>query len=201
MDWTEKLLMPRLFEGKYSQDNQDGIIQYIFKNIETTNKFCIEFGFDTTELTDGSGSNTARLIMEDQWSSLLLDNEHENPSINLHKEFLTETSVCSVFKKYNVPQQFDYLSIDVDSIDLWLMKSILKGGYKPRLISVEYNSNFPIDMSVTVKPDNIWGGDAIYGASLLALNRVAEEFNYRLIGVTRQLDLFFIENTGDTLNF
>ena len=48
MDWTEKLLMPRLFEGKYSQDNQDGIIQYIFKNIETTNKFCIEFGFDTT---------------------------------------------------------------------------------------------------------------------------------------------------------
>ncbi len=177
----------------YSQANQDGIIEYIFQNIGTTNKFCVEFGFNSNNLTGGSGSNVARLVLEDKWNCLLMDRSFENHSINLYKESLTESNICSVFKKYNIPKDLDYLSIDVDSIDLWLMKAILKGEYSPRLISVEYNSNFPIDMSVTVKQNATWNSGAVYGASMLALNTVAEEFNYCLIAASKKLDLFFIK--------
>lgn len=175
----------------YSQDFQDGIIEYIFENIGTINNFCVEFGFNSNTLTGGSGANSAYLITNG-WKGLLLDGNFENPEINLHKEFLTPENIISVFKKYSVPEEFDYLSIDVDSSELWLMKTLLTGGYKPRLISIEYNANFHLGMSYTVKPDTIWKQDAVYGASLSALNNVAEASGYILIAIVKQLDLFFI---------
>lgn len=74
----------------------------------------------------------------------------------------------------------------------------MTNGYRPRLISVEYNSNFPIDVSATVQPGAKWESDTVYGASLLALNRVATEFEYYLICVEKGLDLFFIR--GDLIS-
>lgn len=178
----------------YSQKGQDGIIEFIFQNIGVTNKFCVEFGFNTNDIKGGSGPNTARLILEDNWNGLLLDNEHENLSINLHKELLTFENIGYIFQKYSVPISPDYVSIDVDSIDLWLFKGMLLAGYRPRLISVEYNCLFPITLSVTVKPDTKWGNDDVFGASLLALHKVAEEFEYHLICVEPNLDAFFIRD-------
>lgn len=189
-NWTKQPIPNKKI---YSQANQDGIIEHIFKNIGTTNKFCIEFGFNSNNLIGGTGSNVAKLVSEEGWNCLLLDRSFENPSINLHKELLTEANICSIFDKYKSPKEFDYLSIDVDSIDLWLMKSILMGGYIPRLISVEYNSNFHLDMSITMKPGTSWTSGEAYGASMLALNKVAEEFNYCLIAVASKLDLFFVK--------
>ena len=40
------------------------------------------------------------------------------------------------FQKHNVPIELDYLSIDIDSADLWVMRSILSV-YRPRVITVE----------------------------------------------------------------
>jgi hypothetical protein len=183
---------------KYSQGNQDGFIEWIFKNIGTTNKFCVEFGFNSKEIIGGSGANTARLVLEENWTPLYLDGNYENLDINLHKEYLTPNNIGQIFKKYSVPEEADYISIDVDSIDLWLLKSILDNKYRPRLISVEYNINFPITISVTVEKNTKWmATDAVYGASLLALNNVAIEHNYFLVCVEPYLDLFFIR--GDLI--
>jgi hypothetical protein len=183
----------------YSQGRQDGLIEFVFKNIGTTNKCCVEFGFNSESLKGGSGSNVARLVLEDGWKQILFDGDYENLEINLHKEYLTPDSLKSVFEKYNVQKECDYVSIDVDSIDLWLFKSLLSNGYRPRLISVEYNYNFPIDVSATVIPGTIWQPkDAVYGASLLALNFVATEFEYHLICVENCLDLFFVR--GDLIS-
>jgi hypothetical protein len=192
MNWLNELQ----FKSRrvYSQYGQDGLIEFIFKNIGTTNKFCVEFGFNSCFIDGGSGANTARLILEDGWKSLLLDENNENLSINLHREPLSFENIGSVFKKYEIPQNPDYVSIDVDSIDLWLFKGMLFSGYRPRLISVEYNSNFPITISATVRAGTTWQNDAVYGASLLALNKLAEEFEYHLICVEKPLDTFFVRN-------
>lgn len=180
----------------YSQVGQDGIIEYIFKNIGTTTKYCVEFGFDCTDLMGGegaAGSNVARLVLENEWGALLLDADHENPEIKLHKERLTPENILDVFKKYYAPKLIDYISIDVDSIDLWLFRALLAGNFRPRLVSVEYNANFPVDVSMTVKPDTTWQNmDAVYGASLFALVKVAEEFDYSLVAAIKHFDLFFV---------
>jgi hypothetical protein len=189
--WIDDL--QNIKEKVYSQGNQDGIIKSIFEHIGTTNKYCVEFGYNSNTLVGGSGSNVARLVLNDWWDCLLLDCDFENPVINLYREFLTPKNICEVFKKYAVPQHPDYVSIDVDSTDLWLMKAMLEGGYRPRLISVEYNANFPLGHAYTVLPGTKYTGDMVYGASFSALDMVAWLYDYGLIAVAdRWADLFFV---------
>ena len=197
-NWLSKIYN---YEKKiYSQGGQDGIIQYIIQNIEIKNNFCIEFGYDSNTLDGGSGPNTTNLLLNHNWQCLLLDGNNNNEKINLHKHFLTEDNICDIFQKYNVPLEPGYISIDVDSTDLWLTNSILKK-YKPMFYSVEYNPNFPIDYAITFpKNDNEgWTGDRIFGTSLKALNIVAINNDYTLVyaGHLKKSfhhDAFFVRN-------
>ena len=52
----------------YSQNGEDGIIDYIFSSIGTTNKFSVEFG-----VGDGFESNTAYLLEKKNWKGLMMD--------------------------------------------------------------------------------------------------------------------------------
>jgi hypothetical protein len=127
-----------------SQDGQDGILQYIFKNIGTTNKFFVEFGFNVNNYYPGCGANTG-LLKQQGWNGVLFDIENENKDINLFKEIITSENVVEIFEKYEVPKDVDYVSIDIDSIDLWVFRSIISSNiYKPRLITVEFNSNIDV---------------------------------------------------------
>jgi hypothetical protein len=179
----------------YSQGDQDIIIHKVFEKIEPTNKFCVEFGHNTNSLTSGSGANTANLILNKGWRGLLFDGDYENENINLYKEFLSSENICDVFKKHNVPTDLDYLSIDVDSTDLWLFDKILTE-YSPKLVSVEYNSHYSIDEAITFPNDvsEVHQKDRGFGASLKALVLAAKKHNYHLVYVERLLDAFFIHD-------
>ena len=210
----------------YSQYGQDGIIEEIFKNIGTINSppFCIEFGFNSTELTEADPNskyilstdslkeiekyntvnyctpNTANLILNKNWNSLLLDGGNENPKINLYKHVLYPDNIIDIFKKYQVPINPEFISIDVDSIDLWLFQAILQSEFNPMVISVEYNSHFPLDFAITFPNNKIdrWDGIRGYGASLKALYMMGKKYGYHLIGIVMQNDLFFIR--GDLID-
>lgn len=52
----------------YSQNGEDGIIEYIFSNIGTTNKFCVEFG-----VGNGFECNTVYLQEKKDWKGLMMD--------------------------------------------------------------------------------------------------------------------------------
>lgn len=186
---TDLVLRPR---GTYSQAQQDTILKTIFDSVGATNKVCVEFGFNSLTLEGGSGSNVARLVIEEGWTGILFDKDLENPSINLHRIFLTPENICSVFAQHAVPTAPDYVSIDVDSIDLWLFRSLLLGGYRPRVISVEYNSNYGTEECVTVRPGTVNTDDRCYGASLAAMYDVGREFGYQLVDIEPGLDLFFV---------
>ena len=92
-----------------------------------------------------SGANTHNLYRKG-WRGLLLDGSHTNETINLHSEWIMASTIVSVFDQYAVPKDLDYLSIDIDSADLWIFRAIVSSGkYRPRVISVEYNCNFPLE--------------------------------------------------------
>ena len=173
-----------LSEPAYSQQHQDALLDTIFANIKpNASPYCVEFGFNAPSLDcEQSGANCAKLIAKHGWDYLLLDGRYENESINLHKHFLTSSNICSIFRSYNVPVDCDYISIDVDSTDLWLFKSLLSE-YNAKVYSVEFNPSFPHDRAITFIEisHRYFGGDRAYGASLKALNDVAKEFNYSLL--------------------
>jgi hypothetical protein len=43
-----------------------------------------------------------------------MDGSHDDPAINLHREFITSERIAELFSKYMVPQRFDLLTVDID---------------------------------------------------------------------------------------
>ena len=196
-NWIKALSSKTFGRGKYSQSYQDELIEIVFANVKPQNPipYCVEFGFNSTGLVTGTGANVARVVLDHKWDYLLLDGENENPEINLHKEFITSSNISTVFRKYNVPKEPEYISIDLDSTDLWIFDALARN-YRAMLFSVEYNSNYPLSAAITFpnNPKDKWKGDRGYGASLKALNLVAVKHGYSLLWVVPYLDAFFIRN-------
>jgi hypothetical protein len=87
-NWIARLAEVK--ESKYSQEQQDGIVDHVFNNISNVNStpFAVGFGCGSNTIlgnlsntilgTQGSGSNTANLVLHKGWNALLLDRYHEN---------------------------------------------------------------------------------------------------------------------------
>ena len=165
------------YQKQYSsQGPQDGLLEYVFSHIGVSpNRYYVEFGYPKKQ-----GSNTWHLHDQHNFKGLIMDGGHpENEELNIRTEFITSKNVVSLFKKHKVPKVIDYLSIDIDSVDLWVFRKILRSShYEPRLVSVEYNVNFPPTATIACNPDpNIchWTACRMFGNSMGALNLVAQE--------------------------
>ena len=182
-----------------SQGNLDTILDQVFHRIGETNRYYVEFGFDSRDFAQGgSGSNAfmlhqrgwtgkstlleidvqvMRLIRHDMtWTGLLLDSRNRNPHINLHRAFITSENIVPLFRTHGVPMEPDFVSIDIDSTDLWVMRAILTD-FKPRVVTVEVNANYPMSMKgaltfpdptrMPVSPGkDTWDYSCYFGASL-----------------------------------
>ena len=99
-------------------------------------------------------------------------------------------SLLSILKRdaQKLPFDFDFLSIDVDGIDYWLLVNVLEGGYRPKCICIEFNPTMPTDL-IYIQPrdDNIR-----HGSSLSAMVELANS-GYTLIETTL-FNAFFIRN-------
>lgn len=182
-----------------SQGGQDGILEYIFskEGIGAKNKYYVEIGFNSDQFEGGSGANTYNLHLQG-WTGLLLDITYENATINLRKHRVTPDNIVDIFDMYEVPIEPDYVSIDIDSQDLWVLRAILASGkYRPRAMTVEFNANLPYASTVTVEPNSELAGanvDLLFGASMGAVKMVAEEFGYSVVYVINKLDVVLVRN-------
>jgi len=100
-------------------------------------------------------------------------------------------SLLSILKRdaQKLSYDFDFLSIDVDGIDYWLLVNVLEGGYRPKCICIEFNPTMPSDL-IYIQPrdDNIR-----HGSSLSAMVELANNEGYTLIETTL-FNAFFIRN-------
>lgn len=178
----------------FSQWGEDGIIQYLIKNIEIKNRTFIEFGVE-----DFLESNCRFLLMKDLWKGFVIDGSSANISrlqssyfywrYHLHAKasFITQENVCDILSESNFDKDLGILSVDVDGIDYYLLLAL--SAWRPRIIIVEYNSIFGVDNSVTVPYNaafvraNAHSSNLYYGASLLAFANLLNERNYALVGV------------------
>lgn len=182
----------KFFEKKvFSQNGEDGIIQYLLSLVGIKNRYYVEFGVES-----GAECNTRNLRENLQFNGLLMDGRYENHSIGLYKEIITAENINDLFVKYNVPYEFDVLSIDIDFNDLYVWKAI-RDIYKPSIVVIEYNAEHAPPKSLTVKYDNtrFWDGTKYFGASLVALNHVAKEKGYTLVYCNENgVNAFFVRN-------
>lgn len=139
------------------------------------------YGFNGRDFDSGTGANTYQLHLKN-WTGLLLDGANDNPSINLHKTWIDAATIAATLETRGVPRELDFLSNDIDSADLWVLKAVFEGGFRPRVVLAEYNCNYPLEATLTNHPSVPWKGP-IYGASLRSFWQLADEFGYVIIDV------------------
>lgn len=181
-----------------SQAGQDGILEEIFQHVTPLNGKYVEFGFGYAEGLEQiiglrNGTNTFHLSKKG-WTGWLFDALIEYKPIGLYREKLSHENIVETFKKHNVPRDVDYVSIDVDSIDLWLLHALIKDRvYRPQVISIEYNANYPYESTVTC--DRVWAPwelDIVFGTSMGAILQVGRDAGYVPVHVERVYDVFLV---------
>lgn len=181
----EKFLksFPKNPKKVYSQTGEEGILEHIFNFIGTTNKYLVDFGAG-----DGFNLSNSQLLLEQGWEGLRMDGVGYGDVLT---EFITAENILGLFKKYEVPQTFDLLSIDIDGNDYWVLKEILKE-YKPIVILAEFNGCLPVGVSQTIKynPTHVHQADDYYGASFEAFKRLCKD--YVVVYNQHNLNMFMI---------
>lgn len=173
----------------YSQTDEDGIIDEIFRRIGEGGRLFVEMGCGK-----GIENNTHALLYKG-WSGTWVDGSRErvdgiaewipldSPRLQVLCMFVTRENAASIVTQAlarKQAQELDLLSVDIDGNDLYVLQQIV-ASVRPRVIVVEYNGKFPPPLSLTVRYDagHYWTGDDYYGASLQAL--VDGLAGYRLV--------------------
>src|SRR5258706_806953 len=169
----------------YSQNDEDGIIQEIFKRIGIDTATFIEFGVGV-----GIECNTAKLLV-DSWKGLWIEANHDAvtlinrnilPSygnLTVKEAKVTAENINDLIGGY-VTGQVDLLSIDIDFNDYWIWKAI--NVIKPRVVVIEYNSALrpPLSLAVRYYADAGWDMTKYFCAFLLAVVRLWRGKRYKI---------------------
>jgi hypothetical protein len=179
----------------YSQNGEDGIIEYIFNTIGTSNKIAVEFGVSA----GGSGSqNNTRLLADTGWNLFWFDlnniDKHVS-NVTFKQVKLNIDNIQDEFNKAGIPEEFDLLSIDVDGNDYHFREKLKT--YSPRVCVLEYNGAREPDEEYIMPYDNnySWSGrrDHKFGASLLSLTKLSDQLGYDLVYVeSNGVNAFFV---------
>jgi len=173
----------------YSESGEDGILFELFNIYGVSNRFYVEFGAE-----DGTQCNTRALKEMGAFKGVLFDMNVENEEINLHKHTVTSDNVVELFQQYNVPTEFDLLSVDIDSHDFYVLNEVLKV-YKPRVFVCEYNAtHLANEDKVVLKTATEFSGN-YFGASILAYYNLARKHGYSLVYANNKgVNLFFVSD-------
>lgn len=173
-----------------SQGDEDGIIEEIFRRLHIGRGRFLEIGVE-----NGLECNSLYLLHKGWRGYWIEGNEKQTEPILKKFRYLMENKRLGVAFSLVYPEninifieqldfggsEIDFLSIDIDGNDIYLLDAL---NAKPRVICIEYNSKFPANIAKKPEysPTNFWRGGDYMGSSLLAINDVAAEKGYQLVG-------------------
>lgn len=193
-----------------TEDGNHGIALHIFDNIGIQYGYVLDIGAFSYK-----GSNVTPLMDKYDIDGLLLDGSNKYKDEKITKVWLEPDTIVDILQSHNCPKNLDYISIDIDNMDYWVLQSVLEGGYSSNLIVLEFNPIFNNDESYTKKykekakkTDGETALSSNYGASLHAFQKLLSNYGYRLIHVVLQNEhnqpssnnAFFIKDEFDTDN-
>ncbi|SHE95978.1 NADH dehydrogenase [Schwartzia succinivorans] len=194
----------------FSQWGEDGIIQWIIQNIKISREIFIEFG-----VQNYTESNTRFLLMNNNWSGLVIDGSEENINyikkddiywrynLKAVQKFITAENINSIFKENGIEGDIGLLSIDIDGNDYWVWEAI--NCINPDIVICEYNHIWGKEKAVTIEysPDfvreKVERSCVYWGGSIQAFVHLAKKKGYSLVaGNKNGNNIFFVRN--DLLN-
>tara|TARA_B100000674_G_C37679192_1_gene840705 strand:+ start:100 stop:867 length:768 start_codon:yes stop_codon:yes gene_type:complete len=191
--------------SKFSQNGEDGIIEFLSDKLISNNKHFVEIGCGF-----GLENNSTNLILNG-WSGTVFDMPY---NIHLYKRFLELIKpqkdikyISGVLNLENLEKLINILinedttffSLDIDSYDFYIMRELLKKNFLPKIICVEYNPFFGKEALTVLYKSNTKDfyctGERLlyYGASLEAWKMLFQKYNYEFICVDNNgVNAFFV---------
>lgn len=181
---------------------EDGLISEILRRLppppptQSIHRWCCEFGaWDGLYL-----SNTARLIREENYHAVLIEPDKKrlkDLKVNFPQESVVKiasfvnpegaTSIDSILSKTSIPADFDFLSIDIDGMDYYILQSLKK--FRPKLISIEFNPTIPNSIFFVQEKNS----KIKQGSSPKAIWDLAKSKDYTVIAAT-DVNLFLLDD-------
>lgn len=209
-DRKEQNKLPKFNETgfkNFSQFEEDGLLLYIFSIIGMGSKTFVDLGSN-----DCVNSNCANLAIHFGWKGLFIDGDqsmieigkkfyskYPNPWNHPQQflcSFITPENVNSLLEQKGMKGEIELLSIDIDGNDYWIWKEIEV--IQPKVVVIESQVAFG-DNNLVVPYIDGYNNDIksnyYSGASTVALQKLAHEKGYRLIGSNQYgHNLFFMKN-------
>ena len=164
----------------YSQDGEDGIIEELLKRLNIETGWVCEFGaWDGIHL-----SNTFNLVQNKNFNAVfiegdkikykdLLNTVNKFPKIIPIEAYVdhndTSDSLDNILERTDIPTDFDILSIDIDSYDYQIWKSVKV--YKPKIVIIEINSSVKVNNSEWIHTPGKYAGTGFKSTYDLGLDK------------------------------
>ena len=188
----------------YSQWGEDGIIQYLIRNIAIDHEIFVEIGVE-----DYTECNTRFLLLNNAWSGLAIEGSKQHvDKIRLSREywlynlkvahaFVTTENINDLLEGNGLKGEIGLLSIDIDGNDYWIWEAITV--INPVIVVIEYNHRFGKEKALTVPYEETFVREQkhystiYYGASLSALYLLGQRKGYELVGCSSSgVNAFFV---------
>ena len=190
----------------FSQNGEDGIIDYLLFSLGITIPKFIEIG-----IGDYQESNTRYLFETTNSKGLIVDciknlkaevlknTKLWRGDLKIIEDFVNSENINKILEENSFNKEIDLFSLDIDGIDYKKKKKIPNNFSK--IIVAEYNSNFGHEFEITVPNIKKFNrtkyhySNLCFGASLKAIINLLEKKNYTFIGTNiSKLNAFFISN-------
>ncbi|MDE7312171.1 MAG: hypothetical protein K2N87_11235 [Eubacterium sp.] len=200
----DKLCLEQYGYKTFSQNDEDGIIEEIFRRIGCGRKVFVEFGVE-----DGLESN-CHLLLHKGWSGLWIEGNKESyekiqykfrplirqGALKTVNAFITKENINDLILSSGISGEVGLLSIDVDGndYDIWEAVDVID----PMVVVIEYNGKFPpdVDWKMAYDRNHIWKGTDWHGASLKALQLLGEKKEFQLVGTSiNGANAFFVKKS------
>jgi len=171
----------------YSQAGEDGIVEAILSALGVRDGWCVEFGaWDGQHL-----SNSRHLIESGGYSAVLIEGDPERSrelkalyaaqtkitAVNALVGFSAQDGLDSILRATAIPNDFDFLSIDIDGNDYHAWKAV--EAYRPKLVCIEFNPTIPSECAFVQPADAALN----QGAGIMALVDLGKSKGYELASV------------------
>jgi hypothetical protein len=190
----------------FSQWGEDGILQRLVRLVPIEKAVFVEFG-----VQNYSEANTRFLLVNDNWSGLVIDGDPRNieyirsdgvywqHNLDAQCAFVTRENINGLLRGAGITDDIGLLSIDVDGNDYWIWEAT--DCIRPRIVVIEYNARFGSERTVAVPYDPKFVRKAAhysmiyYGASLAAFACLGGRKGYALVGCNLAgNNAFFVRN-------
>jgi hypothetical protein len=173
----------------FSQNLEDGII------LELINRL-LDQNFKAIEIGTGNGTeNMIRNLVENHsyygTGYDMLESIWTHPQYHHNTERISLDNLNDLMKSWDTLTP-DFFSLDIDSIDFWILKDLLKNNFRPSIMCIEYLSYYGPDAVCSIKPGLNSYHARSCGASLSAFKELCALFGYKFFTVdSKGVNCFF----------